>query len=377
VDPGFDFLRHFFLQGFSLADIDGVLITHAHLDHCVELDSILTLLHERQEELRRLGKHADSRKVSLYLSLGAAMKVMPWVGTLAEKSDIIGSIKVLAPHSDAPDTAVLGGITIQAHRAQHGDILTKEHCLSARLELDCVGSSRPAIASIFFTSDTAWHDELLSLADADAVVAHVGTVSILETWVSSVLRLSKTAYERLSKESDAGSALVTDDIARGMGLPYDDPLLRFHQFFFKRRFPAGEDAARLPEQHLGLTGVIRLAQKFRDNGQVFVVSEFGQELGIFRASIAPTLQEHFGKKGSSLPKFLTGDAGLEVRLDDSHVRCHYCHTFVPPGQIREVPSLASDREIQFACTACFRNNIDRIRSDLHLEEIIRQAKGSA
>ena len=43
VDPGFDFIRNLFHVGFSLSDIDVVLLSHAHLDHIRDFESLVTL----------------------------------------------------------------------------------------------------------------------------------------------------------------------------------------------------------------------------------------------------------------------------------------------------------------------------------------------
>jgi len=50
VDPGFDFIRNFFRMGFSLKDIDIVLVSHAHPDHLWDFESIIHLLHELEDK---------------------------------------------------------------------------------------------------------------------------------------------------------------------------------------------------------------------------------------------------------------------------------------------------------------------------------------
>ena len=65
IDPGFDFVRNLFHMGFSLDDIDIVLISHAHLDHIRDFESIVMLL----SELNKRGKR--EKRVHVILSLGA------------------------------------------------------------------------------------------------------------------------------------------------------------------------------------------------------------------------------------------------------------------------------------------------------------------
>lgn len=65
IDPGFDFVRNLFHSGYSLDDIDIVMISHAHLDHIRDFESIVTLLFELEKRNNR------TKRVHVILSLGA------------------------------------------------------------------------------------------------------------------------------------------------------------------------------------------------------------------------------------------------------------------------------------------------------------------
>jgi len=364
IDPGFDFVQHFLAERFSLADITGILVTHAHLDHCSELDSVLTLLFERLDELRRDNPGIDPDRVDLFLSVGAAMKTVPWVGALAERSEIVGSIRILSPG----DSASLGDIEITTRRARHSDILSDKHCLSVKVNLKSAPTDA-AIKSLAFTSDTAWDSDLEAFCDADVVVAHIGTISVREAWLGGVLQFTNAPYEQIVEKSPDNFIEFNADTARGLGIKEEDYEAHFRKYFYKRKFPDGEDAARLPKAHLGLTGVIRLARRFRDKGKIFVISEFGQELGIFRASLAPVLKAHFEKQGSDFPTFRTGDSGLVLDLQDGTTRCYYCGTYHKSVETREIVSLARDRQIRYVCPQCYHVNRERILKDLQLSEL--------
>lgn len=64
IDPGFDFIRNLFHCGFSLADIDVILLSHAHLDHVRDFESIISLLKELD------GRKGESRRINVILTLG-------------------------------------------------------------------------------------------------------------------------------------------------------------------------------------------------------------------------------------------------------------------------------------------------------------------
>ena len=66
IDPGFDFVRNLFHMGFSIRDIDIVVISHSHVDHVRDFESIVQLLTDLKKESQ------DNREkcVHVILSLG-------------------------------------------------------------------------------------------------------------------------------------------------------------------------------------------------------------------------------------------------------------------------------------------------------------------
>ena len=53
IDPGVDFVENLYRTGYSLGDIDMIVITHDHVDHLGALDPLLSLLHVRSQILRK------------------------------------------------------------------------------------------------------------------------------------------------------------------------------------------------------------------------------------------------------------------------------------------------------------------------------------
>lgn len=49
IDPGINFLNNFFKNGFGIDYIDAIIITHAHIDHSADFESLLTLIFEYNE----------------------------------------------------------------------------------------------------------------------------------------------------------------------------------------------------------------------------------------------------------------------------------------------------------------------------------------
>lgn len=69
IDPGFDFVRNLFRMGFSLRDIDIVLISHAHPDHLWDFESMVHLIHELDE------KEKVTHRFNVILTLGSYQRL--------------------------------------------------------------------------------------------------------------------------------------------------------------------------------------------------------------------------------------------------------------------------------------------------------------
>lgn len=65
IDPGFDFVRNLFRMGFSLGDVDIVLISHAHPDHLWDFESMVQLLHELED------KEQITKRLNVIFTLGS------------------------------------------------------------------------------------------------------------------------------------------------------------------------------------------------------------------------------------------------------------------------------------------------------------------
>ncbi|MBU4184871.1 MAG: GDP-mannose 4,6-dehydratase, partial [Proteobacteria bacterium] len=92
VDPGFNFLENFFDEGFSIRDINAILLTHSHRDHSSDLMSIITLVHEMNKRGKRVFKKQwKNTKLVLFMTEGCYYKYEKQIGHESIKSfrDII------------------------------------------------------------------------------------------------------------------------------------------------------------------------------------------------------------------------------------------------------------------------------------------------
>lgn len=79
IDPGFDFIQNFYDEGFSLEDIDAVIITHSHPDHDDDFASLTTLIKEWNEFHERIGKSDKIKKLDLFLNDSTHKKFSSWL----------------------------------------------------------------------------------------------------------------------------------------------------------------------------------------------------------------------------------------------------------------------------------------------------------
>jgi hypothetical protein len=73
IDPGHDFLANLFSEGFTINDIDVILLSHAHPDHTDNFPKILSLFHEMNGRLKERGekrKDYDKKHLKVILTPG-------------------------------------------------------------------------------------------------------------------------------------------------------------------------------------------------------------------------------------------------------------------------------------------------------------------
>jgi len=79
IDPGFNFIENFYQEGFKVADIDAILITHAHaiedsVKHEMKGENDIKIKQEVENRLKEQGK-----KIDLFLNVGTFMKYSGWL----------------------------------------------------------------------------------------------------------------------------------------------------------------------------------------------------------------------------------------------------------------------------------------------------------
>jgi tetratricopeptide (TPR) repeat protein len=179
IDPGFDFMDNFDRAGFSLRDIDAVILTHAHTDHTADFEALLCLKHEERE---RLGEEV---KVDLFMNLGSLHKFIGWISRL----DVVRNLVALNPG----DVLKPQGYewTLKPTDARHSDVIG-DKCLGLVFEL---GQASGTPLRLGITSDTGWSSRIQSqYRGCKVLCVHLGSIGQNEFDESLPLKGRKRLY---------------------------------------------------------------------------------------------------------------------------------------------------------------------------------------
>jgi len=289
IDPGCTFLDIFrrayrpcFVKAHSMSDIDMVVVTHDHVDHCEDLGMLLVFLRTYNKWLEDQGNgNVQSHTVQLVQSLGSHFRFHT-ITENYQNRPYLGCAKPV-PERDVPmkqDQLSMDGFHFQMKclRTRHHEVLGEHTGFGLRLELRDVADRTIHIVD---TGDTKFSDDLLPQYEgADLAVLHIGTLEDL-----------------------------------------DDP----------------EDREGRNE-HLSFYGVVQLLRKLQRPPKLVLLGEWGEEFRVpgFRWRFTEFVRKHAGRHGMTV---LPADLGMRIRLADPlKVWCHNApgDGFLDPSQVKVV-----------------------------------------
>lgn len=380
IDPGFDFVRNLFRMGFSLRDIDIILLSHAHLDHVRDFESIVLLLHELSD------RDKSKKRLHVILTLGVYRRLQhiiedytmreyiePYIIDIEKeidckyfttlpsrelcfrycrvKKDSIKEDKnkrssmryqIILPEEESS----YADISIYPMLAYHNDFSGYSDSFGFQIEI-----SMPQDKNIFFgyTGDTKWVSGIdRQYSNCDVLLVHLGSL------IDCKKENNRKKFENYTLENNE-----CDELIRNKNHPYLMGLLR-------------------------LLHSIYLTSESDKRRRLILLSEFGEELrGGIRVDLIKRLQKTYG----SWLDFLPVDVGLDVQLyktpeknaKDNNlskkVWCVQCDEFVDLEEA-DFERYGHDEALFCVCKTCKKStpqNVlwDRLR---HLYEVGRELR---
>ena len=355
IDPGSNFVENFYRLGFSLEEIDLIIITHDHIDHLSDLDPLLSLIDYRN----LLGDEKFKDRELIILGNRSIMNRYRFFNR-SKKDNIkvfeFGRVSEVVRHFNPSYN-----FQIYARPADHPDCALKN---SYGLQIKVGGEHGPSLG---ITSDTkmmatkAWQ----KILNSDVLVAHLSSVPMTQLFKLSGLSIGNQDNKWLQK--------IWDDIIEKQTTLHRQ--INFALWLKGKSTEASpfkeiSEDFKPPGSHLYLEGILEYARLFlrkrKGKKGLFIVSELREELGSFRNKIAESLNYHiFEPEVKKVHQALTADHGLEVIIDKIsegenkiQVLCSTCdldndtaseERYHDPLDIKEVCIKGEDEGIFYNC----------------------------
>lgn len=327
IDPGYNFLQNFRMEGFYINDIDTIIVTHSHLDHCAELLPVMDLIYQFNKRYKDTPYGELPRKrVNLCLSRGAYRKFFSYIDDPDWKKQLkdVIILENLAKMKWEP----FKGLKISAIPTPHMD-LGGAKAIGLRIEID--GGQEKNLC-LGFTGDTPWYPKIIEhFKGCDLLCVHLGSIRYQE------IGFTDKRYEEDTKREIENEDKKNKELQKIY-------LKSNHLLFF------------------GTENVINHCTKKGENSLI-IVGEFGEEL---KYGLRRYLCTELSKE--TKVKCLPGDIELYIGIDKNgtkKVRCNFCEEFVEQKEIRTF-SYGREDAIHYICETC-HNTLSELQKQAVVE----------
>jgi hypothetical protein len=278
IDPGYSFITLFLEsgrpdRGVSVEDIDYLIVTHDHPDHCDELPRIITLLFEFND------RHNSEHKIEIITSYGVYFKYRELFENREVREVINVQRKLPGATINFPDEY---DMKLKCLRARHKELLGDETSFGLKFTLS-PSSSNPFTLCI--TGDTKFDARLVQqYEDADLLVAHIGSMEEIG---------AKTYYFK----SHLGFCGVVDLLKKLHKKPKLTLISEWGEEFMSRRYETTKLIEAFSQVQPVLPADTHLCVRIRDGNLGFLEDVPGQPI---RRRFAPPNQVSIDDMGSKL-----------------------------------------------------------------------------
>jgi ribonuclease BN (tRNA processing enzyme) len=284
-DPGFNFIQNFRHAGFSFNDIDDIFVTHAHNDHTADLESILSLLHSYNEDIK--GHRFSEKENCIYRKL---MKKFP-----KEQSAVLAN-KVEEAFKNSPRRKLLNIYVSPGAKEKCGFLKlgSRQDYKITVLNTQQVDLTSLAGGVKIDYGDEKKHINIFPiLAKHDDLMTDNACFGYVVRFLPENITICYTGDTGFSEELEKEYGKITvRKLNNNKGL-----ILLAHIGGFKpeeRYYYRTNESKAFYKTHLGRLGLCKLMECL--NPDISLISEFGEEFENCREAFADILRNHYTKK---------------------------------------------------------------------------------
>lgn len=311
VDPGCNFIENMHEQGLFINDIDCVIITHSHIDHCNDMEALATMNYEYNkliksntfEKFKRLNTHI----INWYVDATTYKRMVGEENkdNFPQDENKINEVKL----NNISNTHTIINKNLKELVIEHNDYIIKllyfptlHHCQNSFGFKLTTSLDLKKEFSLGYTSDTAYFDKLREhFKNCDVLIANISELSL----------------------NDLESKTVIKD------------------------------------NHLRLQGCVKLLENSLEPPKFFVVSEFWGGKDDIRLYIAKKLLDYSGepkfKKSKDHTIVFASDVGLTIELPSLKTKCSFCNQYSDPKSMITILSEPYSR-LMYACDECIAHS---------------------
>jgi len=177
IDPGINFVDNFHREGFHIREIDAVLTTHEHVDHCFDLEQIHDLVHQYNKQILTTSSNGEPvgepHRLLYCLDQGSKRQHEDAL-TPRLNADVEPPVELRAEFFPGEEVTRRIGMKITPFKVSHSRAFKP-----VGLIVECLDKDSKPIFRFGFTSDAEYKKDLAGhLKGCNVVVMHLGTTHI-------------------------------------------------------------------------------------------------------------------------------------------------------------------------------------------------------
>ena len=289
VDPGFDFIRNFLSAGYVFKDIDHVFISHAHNDHTADLESLLTLLHKYNDEIKGVDDYENTDTIFYDLIIDGKLK--------AEDSPNEKKAKVSEAFRNSERRKKINLYMTLSTFKKYTALLDLYDKNDYTVTIIRPGIKLEPIDDVGIKIIKASHDDLFSDINSVGLIFSHGDFVLVYTGDTGFNDDIEAQYGEIK------TTYKENDIVLLAHIGGFEDFEENYTFDIKKSYY---------KNHLGRLGIARLAEIL--NPRVCIISEFGEEFQTSRKKLCDIFNEVYSKKGIT---FFPADIGFRINEKNS------------------------------------------------------------